>query len=312
MFYGMIFFAFAGASAGISVGMLFFHEKTYKQEVELRVASICALSGAFIGFFLGAILWGLVNETGRGRSIARFMSVAVLLTSCGAPLGWLIGVGRQTSLGVPFVDRSSGMMWGLILGMPAGLILALIEYRWLHEMSESPIGPPDPPVRPENSASGLNTAKNKYPIAAGNPIDFVLVAHDGAAGCVCVFAGPVVGIAYGLFFFSRAGRQDISVGATCALWGTVGGLVVGVVIWQLCRAFSRVSPIMFALAMTCFVGAVGAIVAWDPGERRSMNEGINLRATWMGWGSVIGGAIGLALALLELFRFHHFSRKRTE
>src|SRR5262245_24914760 len=97
--------------------------------------------------------------------------------------------------------------------------------------------------------------------------------HPGAAGCVCVPAGLTIGIAYGLFFFSHADFQEISVGVTCASWGTLCGLVAAVMTWQLCRSFSRATPIMFALAMTCLIAAVGAIVAWHPGERRSMEEG---------------------------------------
>jgi hypothetical protein len=296
MFYGMIFFALSGASAGISVGMFFNHEKTHEQEVEFRVASICALSGAAIGFFLGAILWGLVNETGRGRSIARVMSVAVLLTSCGAPLGWLIGVGRQTTLGVPFVDRPSGMMWGLILGMLAGLILALVEYRWLHEMSESPIGPPDPPVRAENSASGLNTAKSKYPIATGNPIDFVLVAliAGGAIGGVCVAS---------VLHETELDRGvlPMRIGLPSAIAGAEIALVIGVFVWTAAKLFPKSIGTLQFVTFVLVLIEIGAAVGWRLGVNRpaGLYEVTLDRSAGMIRGAGIGALIGVILALIN-------------
>src|SRR5262245_57346976 len=133
--------------------------------------------------------------------------------------------------------------------------------------------------------------------------------HPGAAGCICIPAGLTIGIAYGLFFFSHSDFQELSVGVTCASWGALGGLVGGVMTGLVCRKFSRATPIMFAVAMSCFIAAVGAIIAWSPGERRSMEEGINLRSTWMGWGAAIGGAIGLVFALSEIFGFTNFHNR---
>jgi outer membrane lipoprotein SlyB len=119
-------FAIAGALLGISAGMVWFVDRSYRR-INIEQGSMHALLGAVVGGLVGVGVEAGYSRLRRAKIIVAVLTLMLLAGSIGAPIGWLYG---DIAANPPVeVDQSArrGMMWGAVIGCFVGLALGLLE-----------------------------------------------------------------------------------------------------------------------------------------------------------------------------------------
>lgn len=130
-------FAVIGTLVGISAGMMWLWVGTkpaWDGRIFIEQGVAHALAGAAVGAIVGTAAKGIFERWSRTRAVGFALTLVLLGTSIGAPIGWLYGDIRRHRLEddatVEAVQSTqSGMLWGAAVGCLVGLTVGLLETR---------------------------------------------------------------------------------------------------------------------------------------------------------------------------------------